>query len=145
MSKSLGNVVKIRDALRSSNSDSIRMYFLEHHYRESFDFDLKAIQKPSPELEQILQASKLVPKKSHTDKLGKSLGGNEKLSAFRAAMDDNLDTPKALSLLVKISEEIIEKFGTRKNTENDTQNEPIPDDFISIFWFMIETLGFQLL
>ena len=39
MSKSLGNLVLVRDLLRRYSADAIRLYLLSHHYREEFEYD----------------------------------------------------------------------------------------------------------
>jgi len=43
MSKSLGNFVTIRDALRRHHAETIRMFFLSHHYRSPVDYSDEAL------------------------------------------------------------------------------------------------------
>ncbi|MGH9311105.1 MAG: cysteine--tRNA ligase, partial [Vicinamibacterales bacterium] len=38
MSKSLGNLVLVRDVLDSYSSDALRLYLLSHHYRQSWEY-----------------------------------------------------------------------------------------------------------
>jgi L-cysteine:1D-myo-inositol 2-amino-2-deoxy-alpha-D-glucopyranoside ligase len=39
MSKSLGNMVFVRDALTQYDADAIRLYLLSHHYREPWEYE----------------------------------------------------------------------------------------------------------
>ncbi len=101
MSKSLGNLVLVRDLLRSYSGDTIRHYLVSHHYREELDFheadlDVSAGQvatlrravRLAEELEPLAPAA-ADPSALHPDVA-------EHRSRFLAAMDDDLDTPAAL-------------------------------------------------
>lgn len=104
MSKSLGNLVLVRDLLRSYPGDAIRHYLVAHHYRDEVDFDegeldasaiaaarLRRACRRAEELEPLASAladpSSLLPAVS------------ERRERFLAAMDDDLDTPAALAEL----------------------------------------------
>ncbi len=43
MAKSLGNFITIRDALRELHPETLRMFFLSHHYRSPVDFSKEAV------------------------------------------------------------------------------------------------------
>jgi cysteinyl-tRNA synthetase len=131
MSKSLGNVVKIQDALKEFSSDEIRFYFLRRHYRDTFDFDVKGLAKVREEMSPIIKASRIVPKRSETKNDLKTLEEKETFRRFAQAMDDDLNTPRALQILLKTSEEIVKSGSSPRNLS-------------SLFWHMIETLGFRL-
>jgi len=87
MSKSLHNLVLVRDLLSRYDGDSIRVLVLRHHYRESWEY--------TPE--QLDDAD------AWTGRLRDSARGSRPAtgdpSAVRAALDDDLDTPRALQLL----------------------------------------------
>ncbi|TMF48510.1 MAG: hypothetical protein E6I24_05545, partial [Chloroflexi bacterium] len=88
MSKSLKNLVLVRDLLGRYDADSIRVLLLRHHYRESWDY--------TPE--QLDDAA------AWTGRLRESAGRAATATADRAAavfaaLDDDLDTPRALRLL----------------------------------------------
>src|SRR5213080_1581879 len=88
MSKSLHNLVLVRDLLGRYDPDSIRVLLLRHHYRESWDY--------TPE--QLDDAA------AWTGRLRESAGRAATATAARAAavfaaLDDDLDTPRALRLL----------------------------------------------
>ena len=86
MSKSMGNVVSVREALRTCTSAEIRFCFLSMHYREEADL------------------SGLGEAKRRLARMRDSAGGfarpdeeSRPLPApFRRALDDDFDSPKAL-------------------------------------------------
>ena len=138
MSKSLGNMITIRDALKSYSADTIRYYFLKRHYKESFDVNLGDLGSSRKELDIISEASKLLPKRAQTTKELRTLSERELFRNFAQAMDDDLDTPKALGMLLRLSKEIMKRKGA--SIEEKRGQDPAP-----IFWHMVETLGFGLL
>ncbi len=137
MSKSLGNMITIKEALKSHSADAIRYYFLKHHYRESFNVSLEELKSANKELDVIVEASKLLPKRGRAAKELKSLLEKETFRKFAHAMDDDLDTPKALGMLTKLAREIVQTG--KDSREKDQIQDPAP-----LFWHMVETLGFGL-
>lgn len=136
MSKSLGNVVTIREALKKyASADEIRFHFLKRNYRESFEFSIPALEESKQEFRSTIEAA---AKKLPRTKLGAldSTGddGKKTWADFARAMDDDLDTPKAVSILTDTAKKVL---------------EPVDDDLKlsemgSVFWEMLETLGFRL-
>jgi L-cysteine:1D-myo-inositol 2-amino-2-deoxy-alpha-D-glucopyranoside ligase len=101
MSKSLGNLVLVRDLLRSYPADAIRHYLISHHYREEVDYeqdDLESSVKVAARLRQAcLIAEEIDPSATslaHPISLHPTVA--EHRARFLAAMDDDLDTPAAL-------------------------------------------------
>jgi len=88
MSKSLGNLVLIRDVLQRYDADAIRVALLRHHYDEAWEFNS----------EQLEDAAGLTSrlKGLATDRSRYQPDG---ASPVRAALEDDLDTPRALDLL----------------------------------------------
>ena len=85
MSKSLGNLVFV-DQLRTMwDPRSIRIAIIEHHYRTEWEWDETLMPRSSARL----------------TKWAASVGGAESdlLNSVRACLDDDLDTPGALSLI----------------------------------------------
>ncbi len=101
MSKSLGNLVLVRDLLRRYSGDAIRHYLVSRHYRSEVHFtddDLGA----SADAAALLHAASLhAGELSPADPARADAGGLAPVVAdhrarFLAAMDDDLDTPAAL-------------------------------------------------
>jgi L-cysteine:1D-myo-inositol 2-amino-2-deoxy-alpha-D-glucopyranoside ligase len=101
MSKSLGNLVLVRDLLRSYPGDAIRHYLVSHHYREELDFDEADLEVSVTNAALLRRACRiaeelepLAPAHADPDSLHPVVA--EHRERFLAAMDDDLDTPAAL-------------------------------------------------
>ena len=102
MSKSLGNLVMVNDLLKDHKPDTIRICLSLHHYRETWEYteaDLEEATRLKTHFDIALEAN---------GGDGSALDGQETEQKFRAAMDDDLQTPKALELLSGLSERIVE-------------------------------------
>jgi cysteinyl-tRNA synthetase len=92
MSKSLGNYVTLADALEEYDPRALRMAVIQTHYRSD-------IEMGRPELEAAQEAV------GRLDALARRAAGTvaapspEPLEAFRAAMDDDVNTPEATAVL----------------------------------------------
>lgn len=130
MSKSLGNVITIREALKQSDADEIRFYFLSRHYRDEFQYDSESFASSKKKFKVILDAAKVLPKgrTGSTTQVGESL--QKAKEEFNTAMNDDLNTAKAMSVLLKISE-------YASSSENK-------EELSVLFWYMVEALGFKM-
>jgi cysteinyl-tRNA synthetase len=93
MSKSLGNLVFARDALRDHGADALRWYLLTQHYREDFDYHREAVINCEQIAFQLRQA--VAARGGQASPLDLSVARDE----FAAAMADDLNTPAALAVL----------------------------------------------
>jgi cysteinyl-tRNA synthetase len=98
MSKSLGNMVMISDLLKGHSANAIRFVLLTHHYRETWEFHEKELEEAQKKVDTIEQALK---NKQQTKQQGK----NDYEKQFIEAMDDDMNTPKALNVLVTMAKE----------------------------------------
>lgn len=106
MSKSLGNLVMARDLLQAYNPDAVRAYLLSHHYRTPWEYDEAGLRRAANRVERYAAAS-------HADAVA---GGNPLDAApyrdrFVTAMDDDLDTPSALSTLDDLAGAVLAAAG----------------------------------
>jgi L-cysteine:1D-myo-inositol 2-amino-2-deoxy-alpha-D-glucopyranoside ligase len=90
MSKSLGNLVFIRDAVLQHPADSLRWYLMSFPYREDFDYVRADVTATEAKVELLTAA---LAAKSGS---GEALDGEAARAAFFAALGDDLDTPAAL-------------------------------------------------
>jgi len=92
MSKSLGNLVLVRDLLRDHEADAIRHYLVSHHYRSEVQYDSEALTRSDAAARRLRSAAEPM-----VAGLGDGDGAVAAHTArFLAAMDDDLDTPTAL-------------------------------------------------
>jgi L-cysteine:1D-myo-inositol 2-amino-2-deoxy-alpha-D-glucopyranoside ligase len=108
MSKSLGNLVLVRDLLRSWSGDAIRYYLLTHRYRDELDYDENVLESSSVAAARLRLACRLAeeleplaPALADVDGLRPIVA--EHRARFLAAMDDDLDTPAALPELQSLA------------------------------------------
>ncbi|MBA2558273.1 MAG: class I tRNA ligase family protein, partial [Chloroflexi bacterium] len=87
MSKSLGNMVFVRDLLTRYDADAIRLYLLSHHVRGPFEWSEAGLVRAAETLDALRRAA------HRPDEVG------DAQKAFRAALEDDLDTPAALRAL----------------------------------------------
>ena len=92
MSKSLGNLVFVRDLLKTWDPAAIRLAVLAHHYRSDWDWhDEPAAAGGHPAGSVAEQADTEAPR----DQLARLARSAVVLDEVRAALDDDLDTPGA--------------------------------------------------
>ncbi|MDA1348469.1 MAG: cysteine--tRNA ligase [Chloroflexi bacterium] len=100
MSKSLGNVVPIGEALERYSPDALRLFFLSSHYRSPLVYSDQNVTAQERAFERLKNALRAV------DGTGSALDGQTYLSRFVEAMDDDLNTPRALAALFDLARDI---------------------------------------
>jgi L-cysteine:1D-myo-inositol 2-amino-2-deoxy-alpha-D-glucopyranoside ligase len=93
MSKSLGNLVVVKQALARAPAAAVRLYLATHRYRRDWPFRWEDLEAAARLTERV--AALIGPRADE------SLGEvpQELAEAFRSAMDDDLDTPRAVRVL----------------------------------------------
>ena len=113
MSKSLGNLINIREALQKYNADSIRLFLLGSYYRNPLTYSEEAIEAAERGVERLRQA---------LDGGGKETGEKVSADAYRQrfieSMDDDFGTPQAIAVLFDLAGEI-----NRSNDEDKDTSE----------------------
>jgi len=91
MSKSDGNMVFVRDALKTTDPRALRLYLLDRHYRKPFDHD-----------EALLDRARL-RQRALADAFGRGrvgpIGRARDSRAALAALENDLDVPRALRII----------------------------------------------
>jgi cysteinyl-tRNA synthetase len=101
MSKSLGNVVTIRDAVSRHDREVVRFFLLRSHYRSQFQFTEDQLVEARAALTRLYTALRDAPAD------GAALDWNEPYAAaFGAAMDDDFNTPVAVATLFDLASEV---------------------------------------
>lgn len=95
MSKSLGNVVWSRDLVEKYGQNLVRLYIFSYHYRGDIGFAEPEIEAKRPLLERIRAAGMNASDRTDTDV-------SVLVSDFHAALDDDLDSPRAVAILDEI-------------------------------------------
>jgi cysteinyl-tRNA synthetase len=103
MSKSLGNLVTIREVLEKYSADAIRLFVLSSHYRNPLTYSeeaMTAAEKGINRLRQIAQAE------GDKGKGGVGVDAGAYRQRFVDAMDDDFNTPQAIAALFDLVREI---------------------------------------
>jgi len=104
MSKSLGNLVLVNDLLRTYSGDAIRHYLVSQHYRAEVHFSDGDLDESADATARLSQARVRADELASADVAFDEDGDlpeivREHRERFLAAMDDDLDTPRAISEL----------------------------------------------
>jgi cysteinyl-tRNA synthetase len=97
MSKSLGNVVSLEDALDRYGGAAFRLAVLQSHYRRSMDLGAAELEAAAKGVER-LQALVRRATAAGIDTAGAPLD-DATVEQFRAAMDDDFSTPNAMAVV----------------------------------------------
>ena len=111
MSKSLGNLVMIRDLLRGWSADTLRLYLARNHYRESWSYSPDELARAGHLARQLKEAALSVGGS------GPALNPTAARDSFVEAMDNDLDTPAALVVLEQLAGEIMAAAGSGQNVQ----------------------------
>lgn len=120
MSKSLGNFLTIDDLLKNYDSNTIRFFILTNHYRMPVEFSDEALQAAANGVKRMLNA-----KRTQIDET-LDLTQFEEYKTFEEAMDDDLNTSKALAVLFDLT---------------NKANKDVPYAF-TLLYKLATTLGF---
>ena len=112
MSKSLGNIVTIREALKKFDADTIRLFILSTHYRSPIDFRWELLESASKLSSRLrtalsrLHQLELRDRPSGVEEAELARAAEERLKSFVSAMNSDLNTPVALSELSQLLNDI---------------------------------------
>ena len=114
MSKSLGNLVTIKQALGKYSADAIRLFVFSSHYRSPLTYTetaLEAAERAADTLRQAANSPATGTKPAETS-------ADDYRNRFIEAMDDDFNTPKALAAVFDLARDINrlenEGFSTRE-------------------------------
>lgn len=102
MSKSLGNVVRLRDALEKVDPEALRFFFLSTHYRHPLNFTDKSLADAEQRLEYFYETLRKVDERVGGKDFGKGPLLDEPhsfLAEFESQMDEDFNTAGALGAL----------------------------------------------
>jgi len=101
MSKSLGNLVTIKDVLKRYSADALRVFVLSSHYRSPLTYSEEALEASERGVERLRQVkTSTILSGSHSSR------ADEFREKFAEAMDDDFNTPRALAALFDLAKEI---------------------------------------
>ena len=108
MSKSLGNFFTIREVLKKYDAEVIRFFILRAHYRSPLNYSDAHLDDAREALTRLYTALKFLPAAASTGSgRMEAVDWNEPHALrFRAAMDDDFNTPEAVAVLFDLANEV---------------------------------------
>ena len=114
MSKSLGNFFTIREVLQHYRAAEIRFFILNSHYRSQLNYSTEQLDAARASLTRLYTAVRGLP-------AAEVASQSEFESRFRNAMDDDFNTPEAISVLFELASEI----NRVRKAQGDTAAAPL--------------------
>ena len=108
MSKSLGNFFTIREVLKKYDAEVVRFFILRAHYRSPLNYSDAHLDDAKGALTRLYTALKLVPSPHPSPIQGEGVVNWSEPHAqrFKAALDDDLNTPAAMAVLFELANEV---------------------------------------
>jgi cysteinyl-tRNA synthetase len=128
MSKSLGNIMSIRDVLAANDFESVRLFLLSNHYRSPIDFTEQALAEAGASLDRFYDTAERLhaihPGKASSDIKATTPEETELRDALTAfderfdeAMDDDFNTAKAIGIsfeIVRLTNKYLDSVHTER-------------------------------
>jgi cysteinyl-tRNA synthetase len=121
MSKSLGNLITIRDALQKYSADGLRIFVLSSYYRSPLTYTPEALEAAESGSERLRRAMM----KDTAGSRGTPLDAGPYKQKFIAAMDDDFNTSQAVAVLFHLARDInkADETGADASMARDTLKE----------------------
>ncbi len=142
MSKSLGNFITIKEALKLYSPEAIRFFILSSHYRSPMDFGRDAMLAAQRGVERLHSTVRALQTRvdhampSGTADLSYITDIDVYRDAFMEAMNDDFNTPKAIAALFDFNKEV--------NTLLDS-GQPLSRGTLAVIEGLYRELGGQVL
>ena len=103
MSKSLGNLITIKEALERYSADAIRIFALGSHYRSPLTYSEEILEGAKGGVERLVR---VISRDDPTGGKGEALDAKPYYNQFIEAMDDDFNTAQAIATLFDLAREI---------------------------------------
>ncbi len=100
MSKSLGNFFTVKDVLAQYNAEAVRYFLLSSHYRSQLNYSAENLEQAHAALGRLYTALRNITPAADVDLQ------SDYIARFKAAMDDDFNTPEALPVLFELAREV---------------------------------------
>lgn len=148
MSKSLGNFMTARQALKQYSAEGLRYYFLSAHYRSPLDFsedNLKQAEAATQRLAEFLRKLE-----RFEDEMPRE--PNAPISAmiqktredFTHALDDDFNTPRTFGVLFELIKELNPLIGNRTLDQENAQEIKRLFEIVRNVFGIVSRHGFEL-
>ena len=145
MSKSLGNFITIKELLKEYSPEVYRFFVLSTHYRSPIDFSDDILKQAENSLKRIQNTGSNVVEQLNEDNLPEEDKSDmiSQLDSFKKeffeAMDNDFNTPIALSSLFEFTHKV------NKSLSSNELSEKTLSDIVSTFKTVEDILGFSII
>ncbi|MBQ2645008.1 cysteine--tRNA ligase [bacterium] len=133
MSKSLKNFVTINSLLEHYDADTIRFFILTNHYRMPVEFNNEALNSAKTGFKRLQTTLDEVISFAEKDNLIPNQN-SEEIEKFKKAMNNDLNTSVALSVLFDLS--------TKANSAKANNDKILAGRYVSELKMLMDVLGF---
>jgi len=107
MHKSLGNIIPIQEAIRSNGKDALRVLYASTHYRSPLEYTSQALEQSASlgrRFRRVYEQLAALGREPHESHEGQAMPKTleQARDEFYKAMDDDFNTPAALTAYIKI-------------------------------------------
>ncbi len=150
MSKSLGNLVTIKEVLTEHTKDALRLFILTSHYRSPLSYGSEALEAAERGVERIREALRVSPSRNGAY----PTEVDAYRSRFIEAMDDDLNSAQAIAVLfdlardinrgkeagsdVTTAQDLLRELGGVIGMTFDTARDEIPEDAAPFINLLLE-------
>ncbi len=150
MGKSFGNCISVKDALSKFPAETLRVYYLQNHYRSPLPWDSESLVDSLAMLSRLYEAREVAETmvgEEPAQNVAKSMGkdaqivldlGTSFTERFNAAMDQDFNTALALAHLFELAR-AINRFGNLKKAQK--RGGPVVAAALEAFSLVGEALG----
>lgn len=101
MSKSLGNLITVKDILKQSSADALRLFVLSSHYRSPLSFSEEGLEAMERGVERLRRALSV-----ETNAEASPIDADPYRERFIEAMDDDFNSAQAVASLFDLAREV---------------------------------------
>jgi len=121
MSKSLGNIISARDAVKKYGRNAIRYFLISSHYRTEINLTEESIKAAKNTINKLIdfidKIQEIDPKGEYNEKLRKKI--DEIKKKFEESMDDDFNMPLALAAIFDLVNETNKAVDERKASKKN--------------------------
>jgi L-cysteine:1D-myo-inositol 2-amino-2-deoxy-alpha-D-glucopyranoside ligase len=108
MSKSLGNLVRVRELLPEYSADAVRVMLLSHHYRDAWEYTAEDMRASAALAERLRAAASCEPARGDESEWERDAACQQAYLEMVAALEDDFQTPRALAALDRLAAHTLE-------------------------------------
>ncbi len=141
MSKSLGNFTTLRQALETWDPMTLRLFFLQTHYRSPIDLTEEGLTAASNGWATLAKGIKAaIALQAHTATVDPQ-PDPVVMQAFQTAMDDDLGTSAAIAIVFELAKSLTSTYNTLTHTGSLTQDLDVIAMKGKAFFQIMEVMG----